>query len=166
MISTEESLKYIDLIKRLIGARVCSLSNSQYYFNGVKDEDELGDLEIIANSGLKVCFTTLSDGESVGVYEGELEVPEPFEVVDGEYASWQKMVLKQATEIIDTKIIGIDAMYDFYSKLDLKILAGWRVNLSTGDYFVFYNCGDSAHFLFNELPDGDKSGISTTWKSI
>jgi len=57
-------------------------------------------------------------------------------------------------------------MYDSYSKLNSKVLAGWRVHLSSGDYFVFYNCGDNACFLFNKLPNDTISNIETTWKPI
>ena len=166
MISTKETSKYLDIVKSLIGESLSSLSNSQYFFNGEKDDEDLGDLEILVSSGLKVCFKLQSDGESVGAYEGDLQVPKSFEVAEGEQASWEKLALTQGAELTGSKIIAIDAMYDFYHKFNSKVLAGWRVKLSSGDYFVFYNCGDNARFLFNELPNDVISDIETIWKPI
>ena len=166
MISREESSKYVDLVKSLIGESVASISNSQYFFNGEKDDEGLGDLEILASSGLKVCLNLLSDGESVGAYAGDLQVPKSFEVAEGEQASWEKLALKQGVEVTGSKIVAIDAMYDFHTKFNSRVLAGWRVRLSSGDYFVFYNCGDNARFLFNELPNDSISDIETTWEPI
>ena len=166
MTSIEESSKYIDIVKGLIGELLSSLSNSQYFFNGEKDDEDLGDLEILVSSGLKVCFKLLSDGESVGAYNGDLKVPTSFEVAKGEQASWEKIALLQGAEIVGTKIVGIDAMYDYYPKFNSKYLSGWRVKLSSGDFFVFYNCGDNARFLLNELPNDAISDIETTWEAI
>lgn len=166
MISIEKYSKYLEIVKSLIGESLYSLSNSQYFFNGEKDDEDLGDLEILVSSGLKVCFKLLSDGESVGSYEGDLQVQKSFEVAEGEQASWEKLALKQGAEFIGSKIVAIDAMYDCYHKFNSQVLAGWRVKLSSGDYFVFYNCGDNARLLFNELPNDAISDIETTWKLI
>ena len=121
---------------------------------------------MIVSSGLKVCFKLLSDGESVGAYEGDLKVPNSFEVAEGEQALWKKNEIKQGSEIVGTRIVAIDAMYDSDHKINSKVLAGWQVKLSSGDYFVFYNSGDNARFLFNELPNDATSDIETTWKPI
>jgi len=166
MNSIEESSKYLGIVQKLIGETISSLSNSQYFFNGEKDDEDLGELEIIVSSGSRICFKLLGDGESVGAYEGSLKVPSSFEVCAGEQASWEKQEIKQSSEIVGTKIIAINAMYDSYSKINSKVLAGWQVKLSNGDYFVFYNCGDNARLLLNELPNDAIPDIKTTWESV
>ena len=166
MTSVEESSKYVDIAKSLIGEAVYSLSNSQYFFNDEKDDEDFGDIEILTSSKLKVCFKLLNDGESVGAYEGDLQVPSSFEFREGEQASWKRLSLKQANGVVGNTIIAIEAMYDRHLKFKSKVLAGWKVKLSNGNYFVFYNCGDNARFLFNELPNDASKDIETIWQQI
>jgi hypothetical protein len=87
-------------------------------------------------------------------------------VNEGEQASWKKIPIEQKFNITYSKIVGIDAMYDIHLKFNSKVLAGWRVNLANRNYFVFYNCGDNAKILFNELPDDAIEGIVTRWQPI
>ncbi|GAA6133293.1 hypothetical protein NBRC116188_00820 [Oceaniserpentilla sp. 4NH20-0058] len=166
MTEREEDKQYNDIVKSLIGEEICSLSNSQYFFNDEKVDEDLGEIEIETVSGLKVCFKLLSDGESVGAYSGDLYVPSSFEVNDGEQASWKKIPIEQEFNVTGSKIVAIDTMYDKYLKFNSEVLAGWRVKLANQNYFVFYNCGDNAKILFNELPDDAIEGIVTTWQPI
>ena len=166
MIDSEEHSKYKYIVRDLIGEEICSISNSQYFFNGEMDDEDIGDVEIETYSGIKVCLKLLGDGESVGVYKGDLKVPSSFEVADGEQASWKKLPIEQRFKVIGSKIVAIDAMYDRHIKFDSEVLAGWRIQLSNGNYIVFYNCGDNAKVLFNELPDDAIEGIVTTWQPV
>jgi hypothetical protein len=75
---TMNEREYIDIVKSLIGEEIYSISNSQYFFNDEMDDEDIGDIEIVTDSGLKVCFKLLSDGESVGAYKGDLNIPSSF----------------------------------------------------------------------------------------
>ena len=161
----QEYAKYLTIPKRLVGEAIISISHSQYFYNGEKDQEDFGDVEIHTTNDRKSCFKILGDGESVGAYEGDLNVPESFEVVQGEQASWKKLKIEYNDKVVGTQIVAIDAMYDTYPGHDFAVLAGWRIRLFSGDYFVFYNCGDNARFLFNTLPE-DGGEIKTQWMPV
>lgn len=93
MITPKEFSRYSQIVKRLIGESVSIISHCQYFFNEVRENEDLEDVEIQTDSGLKVCLKLMGDGESVGAYSGELIVPSSFEIGDGERASWQKLSL-------------------------------------------------------------------------
>ena len=113
-----------------------------------------------------MCLTLQGDGESVGAYAGELLVPKSFEVTEDEEAHWEKLELKEGAEAKGYKIVAIEAMYDFYRSSKSRVLSGLRFRLSSRDYFVFYNFGDNARLLFNELPNDSILGVETTLEPI
>ena len=155
MKSIEETSNHIEIVKSLVGESISSLSNCQYHFNGKVQYEDFGDLEILTTSGLEICFKLLTDGESVGAYKRKLNIPSSFEVAKGETASWDRLLVKQSSAISGEKIVSIYALYDYWPKQNPKTLAGWRVNISNGEFFVFFNNGDNAIFLFNKLPPED-----------
>ena len=165
MIDQNETLKHIAIMKQLIGETIYSISNSQYYFNGEIDHEDIGDLEIQTDSGVKVCLTLLGDGESVGAYVGSLNIPASFEVADGETASWRKLSILNSYDICGNRIVAVQSMCERSTKLESSYRAGWRVYVSGGDYFVFYNCDDNSRLFYNEEPSLIQ-GFVTTWNSI
>ena len=162
----DQNNKYTSILRDLIGEVISSISNSQFFFNGARDDEDIGDVEIITESGLKICLKLLADGESVGVYKGDLMLPSSFEVTEGELSSWKKLPIEQKFKIPGSKIVAIDAMRDRYLQFDTEVIAGWRIKLSNNNYIVFYNCGDNARVLFNELPDDAPEGIITIWQPV
>jgi len=160
------SFDYIEVTRKLIGEDISEISNSQYFFNNVRDDKDLGDIEIKTKSGLKICFKLVDDGESVGSYTGDLNIPPSFEVTKGEFCSWKKLPLNNSLEIIDCRVTSIEGMYDSHEKSKSETLSGWKVNLSNDNYFIFYNCGDEAKLTLNSIPNDAANYMTTTWKKI
>ena len=166
MSSFEEYSKCFDIVKNLMDEYVSSISNCQYYFNDEFDDEDFGDIEILTASGLKICFGLSGDGESVIAYRDHLRVPSPFELECGGRAFWVQKEINESKQITGASVVDVDALFDYYDELKSKVLAGWRVKLSNGDYFVFYNCGDNSRFLFNEMPCAFLEGIETVCESV
>ena len=166
MIRPKEFSRYSQIVKRLIGESVSIISHCQYFFNEERDNEDSGDVEIQTDSGLKICLKLLGDGESVGAYSGELIVPLSFEIGDGQRASWQKHPLNNMINFAGKKIVGIDAICNGYQNPDSMLLAGWQVKFDSGEYFVYYNCDDSARILFNEQPNKNMDHANIRWQPV
>ncbi len=160
-------MKYPDgkLISEIMGKVILDVWNCQYYFNDEKSYEDIGDIEI-ATSSFSLCVTLLSDGESVGIYKGELDIPISFELNPGEQARWEKESPK-VLQIFKGKVVkSVDLMIDLYTDSNARVLSGIKFNMTDGSYFVYYNNGDDASVSVDSIPYSDCSNIKTYIEAI
>ena len=114
-------------------------------------------------SGKTICLKLQNDGESINVSNGELEITPEFKISKEETASWKKLNIDKASSFLGKTVTSISQMIDHYTELKTDVISGLKVSFNDSTYFVYYNCGDEAKLLVNELPLMSK-GIKTRWE--
>ena len=150
-----EHAKDFEAIESRVGRLVCSLSHDLYYFNGVPDDEDEGSLELAFSDSTFLTLRLASDGESVKATVEALSVIEPFDIDDGAHCSWERFNLmdEQPWSIFrNSRLVAVDAHIDRWLKSNTEAVTGWVLRFETGDFVVYWNCGDNAKISFNELP--------------
>ena len=155
-----------EILRQLIGRKINSIYNAQYFYDGKIRPEDLGDLEIKTNSSITVCFTLKSDGESVGAYMGNLSIPTSFEVGDGQIASWERRAVDRKELFQNARITEIHKETLVYLSLEHQIISGLKITLSNGNYFVYFNNGDESAICFNEIPAFTEEGATRLWNPV
>ena len=148
----------------LIGEELLRISNSQYFYNGIACLDDIGEIELVFSSGKTVCINLRNDGESINVRNEEMIIPKGFKISEKETASWEKLNLEKALCFIGKEVASITKMIDHYIDQKTDVTSGLKISFNDQSFFVYYNCGDEAKFLINELPCYAGEGIETRWQ--
>ena len=91
-------------------------------------------------------------------------IPKGFKISEKETASWEKLNLEKALCFIGKEVASITQMIDHYIDQKTDVTSGLKISFNDQSYFVYYNCGDEAKFLINELPCYVGEGIETRWQ--
>jgi len=158
--------QHISSIKELLGEIFNEANHIQYSFNGKEDTEDFGDVEVKTDSGKSVCLFLLGDGESVGSEKGNLDIPDSFELSDGGKASWERKAISPLSKVTGKKILNVEALFDKYEVSNAEVLSGWKISFEEGSFVVFYNCGDNAKLLINEIPNDLSEGYISRWQQI
>jgi hypothetical protein len=166
-----EERKFHDLAQAqsLIGKNLAGVRNVQYYFESEKVTDDIGDIEWHCTDGTVVSMFLLTDGESVGADTLPAEVPQPFDLQVGERCSWQAEDLLSsltANNLVGENIASVQAYVDCHINLNYKVLSGFKVAFESGDFIVYFNCGDNGAALLNQLPSTSESIKSELLESL
>ncbi len=158
-----EERKLLDLAQaqKLVGKTLAGVKNLQYYFASEKVTDDIGDLEWYCTDGTVVSMFLLTDGESVGADTFATEVPQAFELGAGKRCSWRTEDLLSsltAAHLAGENIASVQAYVDCHINSNYQILSGFKVTFESGNYILYYNCGDDGAALLNQLP--------SPWESI
>jgi hypothetical protein len=140
------------------------------FFNGIPDDEEDGDLELRFHDGSVLTFAITGDGESITMRSTSLEIPEAFEVGEGESCAWKRIILTHIppwNTLLGSTVAGIETVIDTWERTQHSVIAGCRVTFSTGNRVIFCNAGDNARFAFDdERLLAPLSGVSTHFESF
>src|SRR3989338_7852298 len=151
-----EERKVLDLTQaqNLLGKNLAGVRNVQYYFEYEKVTDDIGDIEWHCTDGTVVSMFLLTNGESVGSDTLPAEVPQAFDLDEGERCSWQAEDLLSslaANHLTGKNITSVQAFVDCHINSDYQVLSGFRVLFESGEFILYYNCGDNGVALLNQL---------------
>ncbi|NBF09171.1 hypothetical protein [Pseudomonas sp. Fl4BN1] len=152
----------------LRGQRLQALTHAQYLYNGQVLTDECGDLQFDGQDGSQVSLFLLADGESVGAAQMPMHLPAGFELEAGVRCAWEARDLLQrlaASHLRGAMIVQVQGLFDDWQELGRTFLCGFRICFDSGDFVVFYNQGDEAVALFNQLPPSIK-GAHSLWRDL
>ncbi|MCJ0975649.1 hypothetical protein MST27_19965 [Pseudomonas sp. PS1] len=155
--------------QNLVGKKLAALSNVQYYFESEKVTDDIGDIEWQCTDGSTVAMFLLTNGESVGADTLPADIPQAFELEEGERCSWQTVDLLSslaANYLVGKKIVSVQAFVDYHINYNYQILSGFKVLFESGDFIFYYNCGDDGFALLNQLPSPNEGIKSELLESL
>lgn len=138
----------------LQGQRLAELLHDQYYFNEEKCLSDVGPLLWRCGEHQKVAMYLLSDGESVGADESDLEPPTPFTLDAASFCSWRRenLLRNRSALFLEGKIItAVQGVVDKEQGGEVR-LVGFKVAFEIGDYLIYLNQCDNAVVLINEIP--------------
>lgn len=138
----------------LQGQRLAELLHDQYYFNEEKCLSDVGSLLWRCGEHQKVAMYLLSDGESVGADESDLEPSTPLTLDAASFCSWRRenLLRNRSALFLEGKIItAVQGVVDKVAGGEVW-LVGFQVAFETGDYLIYLNQGDDAVVLINEWP--------------
>ena len=158
-----EERKFHDLaqVQKLVGKTLAGVRNAQYYFESEKVTEDIGDIEWHCTDGTVVSMFLLTNGESVGADTVPVEVPQAFDLGAGERCSWQAEDLLSslaANHLAGENIASVQAYVDCHINSNYQVLSGFKVTFESGNFILYYNCGDDGVALLNQLP--------SPWESI
>ena len=169
-IFSEERISHdLTQAQSLIGKTLAGVRNVQYYFESEKVTDDIGDIEWRCTDGTVVSMFLLTDGESVGADTLPAEVPLAFDLQVGERCSWQAEDLLSsltANHLVGENIASVQAHVDCHINYGYKVLSGFKVAFESGEFIVYYNCGDDGAALLNQLPSTSESIKSEFLESL
>jgi hypothetical protein len=152
--SRERMASDLSHARLLVGQTLRALLHDQYYFNGEPYSQDVGSLLWRFGEDQTLAMYLLSDGESVGADQAELQTPASFRIEEDGECSWRREDLLAelprlavAGKLI-TQVQGvIDKWPDQHSRL-----VAFKITFETGDYLIYLNRGDDAVVLINEMP--------------
>lgn len=146
----------------LVGQTLRALMHDQYYFNGEPNSQDVGSLLWQFGEDQTLAMYLLSDGESVGADQAELQLPASFRIEEDGECSWRRenLLAELSSLAVAGKLITqvqgvIDKWPDQHSRL-----VAFKITFETGDYLIYLNRGDDAVVLINEMPP-EVAGVDT-----
>ncbi|SDQ00994.1 hypothetical protein [Ectopseudomonas guguanensis] len=140
--------------RALLGKRLSGLLHDQYYFNGEKSRENVGDLEWHFGEQEVLSMYLLNDGKSVGADALPLKEPISFEIEPNVTCAWQRANLLEglsATHLVNATICEVEGIIDTLKEQQPR-LTGFRITFETGDFLIFLNQGDNGAVLINKPP--------------
>lgn len=160
--------EHLQAAASLLGQRLRGLTHAQYLYNGQVLTDDCGDLQLDGQDGRQVSLFLLADGESVGAVQRPMRLPASFELEAGVHCAWEARDLLRklaASHLQGALIVRVQGLFDHWPELGRTFLCGFRIDFDSGDFVVFYNQGDEATALLNQLPAGAQGGQSL-WRDL
>ena len=147
-------------LRETMGKELKGLARDQYRLNGeigLKDE---GSLELGFTDGSVLLLETALGGDSVTASAQELDVPEGFEIGEGEHCSFDRVNLLLAepwSRLRGARLVGAEAAIDRDGGQPMVI--GWILRFDSGDLASYINAGDSSRIRFNAVAFQLKEGV-------
>lgn len=138
----------------LVGQTLHALLHDQYYFNGEPCPRDAGSLLWRFGEDQTLAMYLLSDGESVGADQAELQIPAFFRIEEDGECSWRRedLLAELSSLTVAGKFITqVQGVFDKWPDQQSR-LVGFKITFETGDYLIYLNCGDDAVVLINEMP--------------
>jgi len=160
--------EHLQAAASLLGRRLQALTHAQYLYNGQVLTDGCGALQLDGQDGSQVSLFLLADGESVGAAQRPMRLPEGFELEAGVRCAWEARDLLPrlaASHLQGALIVRVQGLFDNWPELGRTFLCGFRIDFDSGDFVVFYNQGDDATALLNQLPS-DTQGAHSLWRDL
>jgi len=138
----------------LVGQTLHALLHDQYYFNGEPYSQDVGSLLWRFGEDQTLAMYLLSDGESVGADQAELQIPASFRIEEDGECSWRRedLLAELSSLTVAGKFITqVQGVFDKWPDQQSRLVA-FKITFETGDYLVYLNRGDDAVVLINEMP--------------
>ncbi|QAX85437.1 hypothetical protein C2E19_16940 [Pseudomonas sp. DTU12.3] len=138
----------------LVGQPLRALLHDQYSFNGEPYSQDVGSLLWQFGENQTLAMYLLSDGESVGADQAELQLPASFCVGEDGECSWRRedLLAELSSLTVAGKLITqVQGVIDQWPDQQSRLVA-FKITFETGDYLIYLNRGDDAVVLINEMP--------------
>jgi hypothetical protein len=153
--------KNIEAFRQNVGKSIVAIFNSCYYFNELPYGDDSGSVEIQFTDDSSLTLSLASDGESVCARCEKLSLLESFDLDENSHCEWKLIELTSSVDYArfsNTVFVAAEAIIDALKQLPTEeFVSGWLLRFGTGDFIVYYNCGDESRLLLNQYPPVEPS---------
>ncbi|MCA9918887.1 MAG: hypothetical protein KC445_13090 [Anaerolineales bacterium] len=145
-----------EVLRAAIGRTVAELARDQYYFNNEPSGTDNGSLEVRLDDGNVITLRLAGDGQSVRADAQPLKITPPFSLSENAHCSWRRVELTALSDFASLrgqKLNAIEAIIEIWKDQNSSgYINGWVLHFEAGDFVCYFNYGDEARILLNELP--------------
>lgn len=160
MIDKRETLyqQNITFLKSFVGCEMKRVIQEQFFFEGVLDNESMGTLKIVLDTGESFTFDCDGDAESLCIMEGNIPDKSQIEDECKEY-KWIDTDFLDGHKLSSLgKVVKVDL--EWIITASGKVQSGCRFRFSTNDFFYFWIIeSDNIFYGLNKIPPYHKKNL-------